>query len=324
VLNPLIYLTLLSKMEQDHQLANVKTEKEKLEQSVRDLQEINHSLSYETAEVKSILSQKSKEWDGAKVMLMNRLKETERTLALVASQNVVLDKKMSEEKETLTNRLTETEKLLEEIERTLVLVASRNEELTNKHDEVTKTLKNRVTETAGVQMLEQKNAMLNMMLRTETENALVAIASQNQQPEKKNSLLERKLQASSPLPLYPRRPQNEISVEMLSFLMEEREKLGIQQELESMILEALSFDKENAEAKKLADTTPRTTNSWKENIGSSVPRVRALSRSRMPLSPTSSETSPTGSMRSYAGLMRRSTGSMPSHRRRRPVASIDP
>ena len=311
-------------MEQDHQLASVKTEKEKLEQSVRDLQEINHSLSYETAEVKSILSQKSKEWDGAKVMLMNRLKETERTLALVASQNVVLDKKMSEEKETLTNRLTETEKLLVETERTLVLVASRNEELTNKHDEVTKTLKNRVTETAGVQMLEQKNAMLNMMLRTETENALVAIASQNQQPEKKNSLLERKLQASSPLPLYPRRPQNEISVEMLSFLMEEREKLGIQQELESMILEALSFDKENAEAKKLADTTPRTTNSWKENIGSSVPRVRALSRSRMPLSPTSSETSPTGSMRSYAGLMRRSTGSMPSHRRRRPVASIDP
>ena len=291
---------------------------------MRDLQEINHSLSYETAEVKSILSQKSKEWDGAKVMLMNRLKETERTLALVASQNVVLDKKMSEEKETLTNRLTETEKLLEETERTLVLVASRNEELANKHDEVTKTLENRVTETAGVQMLEQKNAMLNMMLRTETENALVAIASQNQQLEKKNSLLERKLQASSPLPLYPRHPQNEISVEMLSFLMEEREKLGIQQELESMILEALSFDEENAEAKKLADTTPRTTNSWKESKGSSVPRVRALSRSRMPLSPTSLETSPTGSMRSYAGLMRRSTGSMPSHWRRRPVASIDP
>ena len=291
---------------------------------MRDLQEINHSLSYETAEVKSILSQKSKEWDGAKVMLMNRHKETERTLALVASQNVVLDKKMSEEKETLTNRLTETEKLLVETERTLVLVASRNEELANKHDEVTKTLENRVTETAGVQMLEQKNAMLNMMLRTETENALVAIASQNQQLEKKNSLLERKLQASSPLPLYPRHPQNEISVEMLSFLMEEREKLGIQQELESMILEALSFDKENAEAKKLADTTPRTTNSWKESKGSSVSRVRALARSRMPLSPTSSETSPTGSMRSYAGLMRRSTGSMPSHWRRRPVASIDP
>ena len=292
---------------------------------MRDLQEINHSLSYETAEVKSILSQKSKEWDGAKVMLMNRLKETERTLALVASQNVVLDKKMSEEKETLTNRLTETEKLLVETERTLVLVASRNEELANKHAEVTKTLENRVTKTAGVQMLEQKNSMLNMMLRTKTENALVAIASQNQQLEKKNSLLERKLQASSPpLPLYPRRPQNEISAEMLSFLMEEREKLGIQQELESMILEALSFDEENAEAKKLADTTPRTTNSWKESKGSSVPRVRALSRSRMPLSPTSSETSPTGSMRSYAGLMRRSTGSMPSHWRRRPVASIDP
>jgi len=307
-------------MEQDHQLANVKTEKEKLEQSVRDLQEINHRMSYETAEVKSILSQKSKEWDGAKVMLMNSLKETERTLALVAGQNIVLEKKMSEEKETLTNRLTETEKLLVETERTLVLVAGRNEELANnKLAEATKTFENRLTETAGIQMLEQKNA-----LRTETKNALVAIASQNQQLEKKNSLLERKLKASSPLPLYPRRPQNEISAEMLSFLMEEREKLGIQQELESMLLEALSFDKENAEAKKPADTTPRTTNSWKESRGSSVPRVRALSRSRMPLSPTSSETSPTGSMRSYAGSMRRSTGSMPSHRRRISVASIDP
>jgi len=277
-------------------------------------------MSYETAEVKSILSQKSKEWDGAKVMLMNSLKETERTLALVAGQNIVLEKKMSEEKETLTNRLTETEKLLVETERTLVLVAGRNEELANnKLAEATKTFENRLTETAGIQMLEQKNA-----LRTETKNALVAIASQNQQLEKKNSLLERKLKASSPLPLYPRRPQNEISAEMLSFLMEEREKLGIQQELESMLLEALSFDKENAEAKKPADTTPRTTNSWKESRGSSVPRVRALSRSRMPLSPTSSETSPTGSMRSYAGSMRRSTGSMPSHRRRISVASIDP
>jgi len=287
---------------------------------VRDLQEINHRMSYETAEVKSILSQKSKEWDGAKVMLMNSLKETERTLALVAGQNIVLEKKMSEEKETLTNRLTETEKLLVETERTLVLVAGRNEELANnKLAEATKTFENRLTETAGIQMLEQKNA-----LRTETKNALVAIASQNQQLEKKNSLLERKLKASSPLPLYPRRPQNEISAEMLSFLMEEREKLGIQQELESMLLEALSFDKENAEAKKPADTTPRTTNSWKESRGSSVPRVRALSRSRMPLSPTSSETSPTGSMRSYAGSMRRSTGSMPSHRRRISVASIDP
>ncbi len=287
---------------------------------MRDLQEINHRMSYETAEVKSILSQKSKEWDGAKVMLMNSLKETERTLALVAGQNIVLEKKMSEEKETLTNRLTETEKLLVETERTLVLVAGRNEELANnKLAEATKTFENRLTETAGIQMLEQKNA-----LRTETKNALVAIASQNQQLEKKNSLLERKLKASSPLPLYPRRPQNEISAEMLSFLMEEREKLGIQQELESMLLEALSFDKENAEAKKPADTTPRTTNSWKESRGSSVPRVRALSRSRMPLSPTSSETSPTGSMRSYAGSMRRSTGSMPSHRRRISVASIDP
>jgi hypothetical protein len=311
-------------MEQDHQLANVKTEKEKLEQSVCDLQEINHSMSYETAEVKSIVSQKFKEWDGAKVTLMNSLKETDRTLVLVAGQNIVLERKMSEEEETLTNRLTKTKMLLVETERTLVLFTGQNEKLADKLAEVTKTFENRLTETAGVQMLEQKNAMLNMMLRTETKNTLVAIASQNQQLKKKNSLLERKLQASSPLPLYPRRPQNEISAEMLSFLMEEREKLGIQQELESMLLEALSFDKENAEAKKPADTTPRTTNSWKESRGSSVPRVRALSRSRMPLSPTSSETSPTGSMRSYAGSMRRSTGSMPSHRRRISVASIDP
>jgi hypothetical protein len=91
-----------------------------------------------------------------------------------------------------------------------------------------------------------------------------------------------------------------------------------------MLVKALSFDKENAVAKKPADTTPRTTNSWKESRGSSVPRVRALSRPRMPLSPTSSETSPTGSIRSYAGSMRRSTGSVPSHWKRRSVASIDP
>ena len=317
-------------MEQEHQLVNVKTEKEKLEQSVRDLQEINQSMSYETAEAKSILSQKSKEWNGVKVTLTNRLKETERTLLLVASQNEVLEKKMSEEKETLTNRLTETEKFLVETERTLVSVASRNEELVKKHAEVTKTLENRPTETAGVQMFEKKNAMLKMMLRTETENALVAMASQNQQLEKKNSLLERKLQAvlvtrkAAAIPLPPRRPQNEISAEMLSFVMEERDKLGIQQGLERMLVEALSFDKENAVAKKPADTTPRTTNSWKESRGSSVPRVRALSRPRMPLSPTSSETSPTGSIRSYAGSMRRSTGSVPSHWKRRSVASIDP
>jgi hypothetical protein len=291
---------------------------------VRDLQEINDSMSSETAEAKSTLSQKSKEWDGEKAALMNRLKETERTLVLVASQNEVLEKKMSEEKKTLTNRLTETEKRLGETERTLVLVASRNEELKNKHAEVVKTLENRLTEIAGVQMLEKKNATLEMMLRTETENALVVIASQKQQLEKKNSLLERKLQASSPLPLPPRRPQNEMSDEMLSFLKEEREKLGFQQGLKMMLIEALSFDKENAEEKKPADTAPRTTKSWKESRGSSVPRDSALSRPRMPLSPTSSEVSPTGSMRSFAGLMRRSTGSMPSHRRSRPVAPIDP
>jgi hypothetical protein len=173
------------------------------------------------------------------------------------------------------------------------------------------------------------------MLRTEAENALVATVRRKQQLEKKYSWLERKSHESSPLRLPPRQPQNEMSAEMLSFLKEERDKLVMQQGLERMLMEPLSFDKENAEEKKPVETTPRNTCSWKENRVRSEPRVRALSRPRMPLSPTgsvisptgarrsptSSATSPTGSMRSS---MRSSPGSMPSHRRGRSAASIDP
>ena len=213
---------------------------------MRDLQEINHSMSYETAESRSIVTHVSNDWNEERGALMNRLMETERTLVLVASQNEGLERKMNEEKVTLTNRLTETEK------------------------------------------------------------ALVTIASQKQQLEQKHALLEKKMRASSPLHLPPRPPQNDMSAELgrlqMSFLKEKKEMLGRQEGLERMLMEALSFDKEsNTQEKKPATATPKSSNknllvdaahvALGEMRGGSEPRVRAHSRSRMPLSPTGSMTS---------------------------------
>ena len=213
---------------------------------MRDLQEINHSMSYETVESRATLSHASNDWNEERGALMKRLLETERTLVLVASQNEGLEKKMyeeKEEKEELTNRLTETEK------------------------------------------------------------AFLAIASQKQNLEQKNASLEKKLRASSPLPLPPRPPQNDMTVELdrlqMSFLKEKKDMLGRQQGLEKMLMEALSFDKENGtQEKKQATSTPKSSNknllvnaanvALAEMRGRSEPRVRAHSRSRLPLSPTGS------------------------------------
>ena len=213
---------------------------------MRDLQEINHSMSYETAESRSILTHVSNDWNEERGALMNRLLETERTLVLVASQNDGLERKMTEEKETLTNRLTETEK------------------------------------------------------------ALVNIASQKQQLEQKNALLEKRMRASSHLPLPPRPPQNDMSAELgrlqMSFLKEKKEMLGRQEGLERMLMEALSFDKENdTQEKNPVTSTPKSSNkklfvdaahvALGEMRGRSEPRVRSTSRSRLLLSPTGSMTS---------------------------------
>jgi hypothetical protein len=167
----------------------------------------------------------------------------------------------NEERGVLMGRLLETE-------RTLVLVASQNEELERKAAEEKDMLKNRLNE---------------------TEKALMAVASQNELLEKKNSLLGTKLKSSSPVSLPPRPPQNDMSAELsrlqLSFLREKKEMLGRQQGLEKMLMEALSFDKENA---KDTSTTPKSSNQVKME-GTRDPNPTEASgrdsRSRFPMSP---------------------------------------
>jgi hypothetical protein len=183
--------------------------------------------------------------------------------SIASHSNVSYD--WNEEREALMDRLLETE-------RTLVLVASQNEELERKTAEEKESLKNRLTA---------------------TEKALFAVESQKQLLEKKNSSLEIKLRSPSPLSLPPRPPQSDMSAELgrlqLSFLREKKEMLERQQGLEKMLMEALSFDKENAME---MPTTPHQFNSAKKEETRDCPEtsVRITSRSRLPLSPTGSTT----------------------------------
>ena len=74
-------------------MAAVSSEKDKLQSTVHDLQQINHDLSLEIHENKSIVSGLSREdWNGEKDQLhkekeklRNRLRDSERTLVMVSS-----------------------------------------------------------------------------------------------------------------------------------------------------------------------------------------------------------------------------------------------
>jgi hypothetical protein len=167
----------------------------------------------------------------------------------------------NEERGMLMGRLLETE-------RTLVLVANQNEELEKKTAEEKEMLKNRLDE---------------------TEKALMAVAGQKQLLEKKNSSLEIKLKSSPPVSLPPRPPQNDMSAELsrlqLSFLREKKEMLGRQQGLEKMLMEALSFDKENATellaTPKLSNNLVQSeeTRDWHRRAADPSPRRRVRGRS---------------------------------------------
>lgn len=118
--------------ETERQLTSIMVEKETLQQTVNDLQDINHSMSLEAAEKSvatqesSVMTVESADWNVERSKLINRLMETERTLVLVASQNEDLEKQLSQEKETLKSRLSETEM-------TLVTVASEKGKLEKKN-----------------------------------------------------------------------------------------------------------------------------------------------------------------------------------------------
>ena len=81
---------------QERRLETAQAEKDNLQSSVNDLSKLNHDLSLEIGDSKSVMSNHSMEWNGEKERLMNRLTESNRTLVMATNQNDNLVKQKAE------------------------------------------------------------------------------------------------------------------------------------------------------------------------------------------------------------------------------------
>lgn len=102
-------------IKQERLLSSVKAEKDNLQNTVDDLQRLTHDLSIGISDSKSILTSESMQWNDEKEKLVmtlkekeDRLRDSERTLVMVASQNDELVRSKSEiqkQKRTLEKKL---------------------------------------------------------------------------------------------------------------------------------------------------------------------------------------------------------------------------